>query len=40
MQKHILEYIEKQLFPHLCGYNKGYSTQSAATSMLENWDFL
>ena len=36
MQKYVLEYIEKQLFPQLCGYNKGYSTQLAATSMLEN----
>ena len=36
MQKHVLEYIEKQLLPQLCGYNKGYSTQLAATSMLEN----
>ena len=35
MQKQILEYIDKQLFPHLCGYNKGYSTQTAAISMLE-----
>ena len=35
MQKHILEYIDKHLSPHLCGYRKGYSTQTALISMLE-----
>ena len=35
MQKEILEYIDKHLSPHLCGYRKGYSTQTALTSMLE-----
>ena len=35
MQKQILEYIDKHLFPHLCGYRKGYSTQTTLTSMLE-----
>ena len=37
MQKRILEYIEKHLPPHLCGYSKGYSTQTALISMLEKW---
>ena len=37
MQKQILEYIDKHLSPHLCGYRKGYSTQMALISMLEKW---
>ena len=37
MLKQILEYIDKHLSPHLCGYRKGYSTQTAQTSMLEKW---
>ena len=37
MQKQILEYIDKHLSPHLCGYRKGYSTQTALISMLGNW---
>ena len=37
MQKQILEYIDKHLSPHLCGYRKGYSTQTALISMLEKW---
>ena len=38
MQKQILEYIDKHLFPHLCGYRKGYSTQTALISMLKKWN--
>ena len=37
MQKQILEYIDKHLSPHLCGYRKGYSKQTALISMLEKW---
>ena len=37
MQKQILEYIEKHLSPHLFGYRKGYSTQTALTSIPEKW---
>ena len=37
MQKQILEYIGKHLSPHLCGYRKGYSAQTALISMLEKW---
>ena len=37
MQKQILEYIDKHLSPHLCGYRKGWSTQTALISMLEKW---
>ena len=38
MQNQILEYIDKHLSPHLCGYRRGYSTQGASTSMLEIWN--
>ena len=37
MQKQISEYIERHLSPHLCGYRKGYSTQTALISMFEKW---
>ena len=37
MQKQSLKYIDKHLSPHLCGYRKGYSTQTALISMLEKW---
>ena len=37
MQKQILEYIDKHLSSHLCGYRKGYSTHTALISMLEKW---
>ena len=37
MQKQILEYTVKHLSPHLCGYRRGYSTQTALISMLEKW---
>ena len=37
MQQQILEYIDKHLSPHFCGYRKGYSTQTAQISMLEKW---
>ena len=37
MQKQILQYIDKHLSLHLCGYRKGYSTQTALISMLEKW---
>ena len=37
MQKQILQYIDKHLSPHLCGYRNGFSTQTALISMLENW---
>ena len=29
--------LESFLSPHLCGYRKGYSTQTALISMLEKW---
>ena len=35
MQKQILEYIDKHLSSHLCGYRKGHSTQTALIPMLE-----
>ena len=37
MQKQILEYIDKHVPPHLCGYRKGYSTQTALILLLKKW---
>ena len=37
MQKQTLEYIDKHLYPHLCGYRKGYSTQMPLISILKKW---
>ena len=37
VEKQILEYIDKDLSPHLCGFRKGYSTQTALISMLGKW---
>ena len=37
MQKQISNYIDQFLSSNLCGYRKGYSTQSALTSLLEKW---
>ena len=37
MQKQVLQYIDKHLSHHLCGYRKGYSTQTALISMLQKW---
>ena len=37
MQKQVLEYIDKHLSPHICGYRKEYSTKTALISILEKW---
>ena len=37
MLKRILDYIQKYLSPHLCGYKKWYSTLTSLISMLEKW---
>ena len=37
MQKQISEYIDKHLPPHLCGYRKGNSAQTALISMPKKW---
>ena len=37
MQKQFNEYIEKYLSPFLCGYRKGFSTQTALVSLIEKW---
>ena len=39
MQKQILTYIEQYLSPFLCGYRKGYSTQTALIALLEKWKY-
>ena len=36
-QKQIISYIDQFLSKFLCGYRKGYSTQTALISMLEKW---
>ena len=37
MQDQILEHIDCQLSPYLCGYRKGYSTQRALIRLIEKW---
>ena len=37
MLKQIVSYIEKFLSPYLCGYRKGFSTQTALLSLIERW---
>ena len=37
MLKQILEQMNKYLSQNLCGYRKGFSTQTALTMLLEKW---
>ena len=37
MQKQISGYINNYLSPYLCGYRKGFSSQQALMSLIENW---
>ena len=37
MQKQMFQYIEKNLTPFLCGYRKGFSTQTALLGLVEKW---
>ena len=37
MQTQINEHIKNKLFPYLCGYRKGFSTQYALLSLIERW---
>ena len=37
MQKQITSFIDKFLSPFLCGYRKGYNTQTALVSLIEKW---
>ena len=37
MQKQISGYISNYLSPYLCGYRKGFSSQQALLSLIENW---
>ena len=37
IQKQLGEYIEKYLSPFLCGYRKGFSTQTVLVSLKEKW---
>ena len=36
LQYQLVNYIENHLSPHLCGYRKGYSSQQALISLIEN----
>ena len=37
LQHQLVNYIENYLPSHLCGYRKGYSSQQALISLIENW---
>ena len=37
MHHQVSEYIDKHLSPFLCGYHKGFNTQTALLSLLEKW---
>ena len=37
LQKQINEFIEQHLSKNLCGYRKGFNSQHALISMIENW---
>ena len=37
MHHQVSEYIDKHLLPFLCGYRKGFNTQTALLSLLEKW---
>ena len=37
MQKQISDYVRNYLFPYLCGYRKGFSSQQALMSLVGNW---
>ena len=36
-QKIIIGYFRNYLSPYLCGYRKGFSSQQALVSLIENW---
>ena len=40
MQKQIIDYINQYLFPLLCGYKKGFSTQTASFYFIKRWKFM
>ena len=37
MLNQITAYMNEYLSPHLCGYRKGFSTQTALSSLIEKW---
>ena len=37
MQKQVINHVNTFLFPYMCGYRKGFSTQYALLSLLEKW---
>ena len=40
MQIQIIDYINHYLSPLLCGYRKGFGTQSAWFYLIEKWKFM
>ena len=40
MQKQIIDYMNQYLSPLLCGYRKGFSTQTALPYLIEKWKFM
>ena len=40
MQKQIIDYINQYLFPLLCEYRKGFSTQTALLYFIKKWKFM
>ena len=37
MQKQMNQYMTPNLSPYLCGFRKGFNTQQALLSLIENW---
>ena len=37
IQKPIAYFINAKLFPYMCGYRKGFSTQYALIALIEKW---
>ena len=40
MQKQTIEYINQYLSPLLCGYRKGFRTQTSLHYLIEKWKFM
>ena len=40
VQKQIINFINQYLFPLLCGYRKGFSTQTVLLYFIKKWKFM
>ena len=40
MQSQLSEHIDQFLSPFLCGYRRGFSTQTALLSLIEKWKIM